>query len=185
MDEIKATVTEQLRQIQMLMYHRALFQHFMWGGSAYNRHRGQGRVLGILRMKPELSQRELTYLLNMSKQALAELLFKLEKSGYITREPSEEDKRVMYTHKWYDAIIKAILLPFFIDPAQGAEGIIELASAERVENGKLYSKGKIVKVPKRFSPASVQEELMRFSAEYLAKKRKICGETGGDAKAPD
>ena len=52
-------------------------------------------MLAILKMKPEISQKELGFLLNMSKQALAELLAKLEKSGYITREPSEEDKRVM------------------------------------------------------------------------------------------
>ena len=82
----------------------------------------------------------------------------------------------MYTHKWYDAIIKAILLPFFIDPAQGAKGIIELASAERVENGKLYSKGRVVKVPGRFGRASAQEELMGYSADYLAGKRKEIGD---------
>ena len=58
-----------------------------------NPHRGQGRVLSILKMKPEISQKELTYLLDMSKQGLAELLNKLEKKGYIKREPVEEDRR--------------------------------------------------------------------------------------------
>ncbi len=57
--------------------------------------RGQGRVLSILKMKPEISQKELLYLLDTSKQSLAELLSKLEKSGYIVREPSQEDRRVM------------------------------------------------------------------------------------------
>jgi DNA-binding MarR family transcriptional regulator len=94
MNEIKTTITEQLQQLQMLM-HRASFQGIMGGGRMHNPHRGQGRVLAILKLKPEISQKELTYLLNMSKQALAELLAKLEKSGFITREPSEEDKRVM------------------------------------------------------------------------------------------
>ncbi len=93
MGEIKTIIAEQLQQLQMLM-HRASFQGFM-GGSIHNPHRGQGRVLAILKMKPEISQKELTYLLNMSKQSLAELLAKLEKSGYITREQSEEDKRAM------------------------------------------------------------------------------------------
>jgi NAD(P)-dependent dehydrogenase (short-subunit alcohol dehydrogenase family) len=83
---------------------------------------------------------------------------------------------IMYTHRWYDAIIKAILLPFFIEPARGAAGIIELASAERVDNGKLYSRGKIVKIPKRFSRESVQEELIEFSAGYLGKKREEEGQ---------
>jgi len=93
MDEIKATVAEQLQQLQMLM-HRASFQGFM-GGRARDPRRGQGRVLAILRIKPEISQKELTELIGMSKQALAELLAKLEKSGYITRAPSEADRRVM------------------------------------------------------------------------------------------
>ena len=82
MSEIKTTVTEQLEQLQMLM-HRASFHNFMGNGMARNPLRGQGRVLAILKMKPEISQRELTYLLNMSKQSLAELLAKLEMSGHI------------------------------------------------------------------------------------------------------
>jgi DNA-binding MarR family transcriptional regulator len=62
-------------------------------GPLGNPHRGQGRVLSILKLKPEMSQKELTYLLDMSKQSLAELLNKLEKKGYIKREPVEEDRR--------------------------------------------------------------------------------------------
>ncbi len=56
--------------------------------------KGQGRVLSILKMKPEISQKELTYLLDISKQSLAELLGKLEKSEFIVRTPSKEDRRV-------------------------------------------------------------------------------------------
>ena len=91
MNEIKTTINEQLRQLQMFT-HRAAFNHF---GGSHNPHRGQGRVLALLKLKPEISQKELTYLLNMSKQAAAELIGKLEKSGYVTRTPSKEDKRVM------------------------------------------------------------------------------------------
>jgi DNA-binding MarR family transcriptional regulator len=94
MNEMKTTIFEQLQQLQMLM-HRAYFHGFMAEGRVHNPHRGQGRVLSILKLKPEINQNELTYLLGMSKQSLAELLSKLEKNGYITREPSEEDKRVM------------------------------------------------------------------------------------------
>lgn len=94
MDELKTIIIEQLQQLQMLM-HRMSFHDFMGEGSPYSPHRGQGRVLAILKMKPEISQRDLTYLLGMSKQAIAELLGKMEKSGYITREPSEDDKRVL------------------------------------------------------------------------------------------
>jgi DNA-binding MarR family transcriptional regulator len=94
MNEVKRLILEQLQQLQSLM-HRTLFRGYWGGGRSSNPYRGQGRVLAILKMKPEISQKELTYLLNMSKQSLAELLAKLERSGYIVREPSQEDKRVM------------------------------------------------------------------------------------------
>jgi len=94
MNELKIIITEQLQQLQMLM-HRALFHDFMGNNRVRNPHRGQGRVLAILKLKPEISQRDLTYLLDMSRQSVAELLTKLEKSGYITREQSEADKRIM------------------------------------------------------------------------------------------
>jgi len=57
--------------------------------------RGQGRVLAVLKMKPEISMKDLSYLLDIRHQSLNELLNKLEKSSYITRTPSETDKRSM------------------------------------------------------------------------------------------
>ncbi|MDR1807828.1 MAG: MarR family transcriptional regulator [Propionibacteriaceae bacterium] len=56
---------------------------------------GQGRVLALLKLKPELTQRELTFLMGLSRQALAELLAKLERQGLIEREPSADDRRVL------------------------------------------------------------------------------------------
>ena len=53
------------------------------------------RAMAMLKIKPEISQKDLTYLLGMSKQSIAELLLKLEKNEFITRHPSENDKRVM------------------------------------------------------------------------------------------
>ncbi|MDR1404814.1 MAG: MarR family transcriptional regulator [Candidatus Methanoplasma sp.] len=55
--------------------------------------RGQGRVLAVLKIKPTVSQKELGYLLDMSKQALAGLLKKLEEKGYIARTQSDKDRR--------------------------------------------------------------------------------------------
>jgi DNA-binding MarR family transcriptional regulator len=92
MSEMKKEILEQFIRLQGLL-HRYHTQHFMEFGPLGNPHRGQGRVLSILKMKPEMSQKELTYLLDMSKQGLAELLNKLEKKGYIKREPVEEDRR--------------------------------------------------------------------------------------------
>lgn len=94
MNKLKETVTEQLRALQILM-HKTGFGHGMGHGKGHNPHRGQGRILALLKLKPEISQKELTELLGMSKQAVAELIAKLEKSGAITRTPDEEDKRVM------------------------------------------------------------------------------------------
>lgn len=56
--------------------------------------RGQGRVLALLKAKPQTSQRELSYLLDMRPQSLSELLGKLEGKGYVTRSKSAEDARV-------------------------------------------------------------------------------------------
>jgi DNA-binding MarR family transcriptional regulator len=92
MSEIQKEILEQFMRLQGLL-HRYHTQHFMEFGPLRNPHRGQGRVLSILKMKPEISQKELTYLLDMSKQGLAELLDKLEKNGYIKRETVEEDRR--------------------------------------------------------------------------------------------
>lgn len=93
MAEIRKEVFEQFMRVQGLL-RRFLMQSFLSFGPWGNPHRGQGRVLAILKMKPEISQKELCYLLDISKQSLAEILNKLEKNGYITREKSLEDNRV-------------------------------------------------------------------------------------------
>ncbi|MDR1801042.1 MAG: MarR family transcriptional regulator [Lachnospiraceae bacterium] len=93
MNEIKTTVTDQLQRLQMLM-HRSTFYGRVSESRTHNPHMGQGRILALLKIKPEISQRDLTYLLGLSKQSIAQVLEKLEKSGYITRETSEDDKRV-------------------------------------------------------------------------------------------
>ena len=92
MSNIKKEVIVQFERMQALQ-HRYQARSFLNFGPGSNPNRGQGLVLRVLKMQPEISQKDLTYLLDMSKQSVAELLVKLEKSGYITREPSEEDRR--------------------------------------------------------------------------------------------
>lgn len=58
-------------------------------------HRGQGRILALLKLQPEISQKDLSYLLDMRPQSLGELLAKLERNDYITRAPSQADRRVL------------------------------------------------------------------------------------------
>lgn len=84
---------------EFLHLESTLHRYFAWKrpekGPHANPHRGQGRILSILKLQPTISQRELSYLLDIRPQSLAELLGKLEKAEFITRQPSEQDKRVM------------------------------------------------------------------------------------------
>jgi DNA-binding MarR family transcriptional regulator len=61
----------------------------------FDPYRGQGRVLSLLALKPEMSQREMAHILDMRRQSLGELLAKLERDGMIEREQSAEDRRMM------------------------------------------------------------------------------------------
>jgi DNA-binding MarR family transcriptional regulator len=94
MIEINFDLIEQFTRIEWL-FHRYHQQNHTQHGPMGDPRRGQGRVLAILKMKPEISQKELSYLLDMRPQSLGELLSKLEKNGYIKRTPSETDRRVM------------------------------------------------------------------------------------------
>lgn len=89
---------EKMRRMEALMHrlHRRA-RHGAEGWRA-GPHMGQGRVLTLLKMQPDISQKQLSYLLDMRPQSLSELLSKLERAGFITREPSQEDRRVMNIH---------------------------------------------------------------------------------------
>ncbi len=93
MSEGKTPISEQMERLQTLM-HRIVFHKYVSEGKpTRNPYRGQGRVLAALNAEPEISQKDLTKQLGMSKQSLAELLGKLEKNGLIRRTPSEVDRR--------------------------------------------------------------------------------------------
>ncbi|NLO85764.1 MAG: winged helix DNA-binding protein [Clostridiales bacterium] len=86
-------ILTQFRQLEHLS--RRYYGHHNRRGEGGDPNRGQGRILSILKLQPEISQRELGYLLDMRKQSLAELLSKLEAKEYIVRETSEADRRMM------------------------------------------------------------------------------------------
>ncbi|MDG0793774.1 MarR family transcriptional regulator [Cohnella ginsengisoli] len=94
MENNQSNLMEQLFRIVILLrrYQHHLLRERAGRGDPL---RGQGRVLSLLKLKPEITQKELSYLLDMRNQSLGELLGKLERSGYITRMPSEQDRRVM------------------------------------------------------------------------------------------
>lgn len=94
MNQKDTDLIEQFMRLTWL-FHRYHQQNHTHYGPMGDPRRGQGRVLAILKMKPEISQKDLSYLLDMRPQSLGEFLSKLEKNGYITRTPSETDRRVM------------------------------------------------------------------------------------------
>ena len=77
------------------LLHRYHGYNFRTYGPIGNPLKGQGRILSILKLQPEISQKDLSYLLDMRQQSLSELLKKLELKGFITRNPSKEDRRVI------------------------------------------------------------------------------------------
>lgn len=94
---MKELIYEKLLKLEWLM-RRQQTQHQTEHGAFADRTRGQGRVLALLKIQPEMSAKDLSYLLGIRQQSLNELLNKLEKNDYIERKPSEADKRVVIIH---------------------------------------------------------------------------------------
>ena len=100
MDATKAEIINQIRELNALLIQAKL--HVGRSKLAHHFHRGeldsdipelhgQGRLLGILNLNPgtsETTPRDLGYILGMSRQAVTDLLSKLEARGLIARKPS-------------------------------------------------------------------------------------------------
>ncbi|MDR0841022.1 MAG: MarR family transcriptional regulator [Christensenellaceae bacterium] len=84
-------------KLQRLMWlnRKYTWKTHMQHGPMADTSRGQGRVLAALKMQPEISTKDLAFLLGIRTQSLNELLSKLEKNEFITRAPAEADKRVV------------------------------------------------------------------------------------------
>ncbi len=81
--------------IELMTYTMQFFREHHEGPFSFeNRNRGQAIVLEILKQCEQISQKELVQMLNMQPQSASEIIKKLEKKGYITREKSVHDKRV-------------------------------------------------------------------------------------------
>ncbi|MCL2632072.1 MAG: MarR family transcriptional regulator [Coriobacteriia bacterium] len=177
MNEIKTTITEQLQQLQLLM-HRASQQKEMVGGRRLNPSRGQGRVLAVLEMKPEITQRELTYLLGMSRQSLAELLTKLEKGGLITRSQSEDDKRIM-TVKLTEEGAKAAEV---IDENTSDDmDALDCLSEEELQTFSDYL-GKLIKQYEQLFPDDAYEERRKRMEGFVSNYRHSHSDRHGGSR---
>ncbi|MCX4268549.1 MAG: MarR family transcriptional regulator [Lachnospiraceae bacterium] len=97
MDNIYTDIYEKLSTIQWLMKRRQMFSQAESGPFADST-RGQGRILAMLKIQPEITTKDLSYLLGIRQQSLNELLNKMEKCSYVERRPSEIDRRVMVVH---------------------------------------------------------------------------------------
>jgi DNA-binding MarR family transcriptional regulator len=79
-------------------YLTGLFRHALKVMSRAHHSQGhaqqaQARVLVILKEKEPMSQSELMEMLDVRSASLSEILAKLERNGFITRERSDQDKR--------------------------------------------------------------------------------------------
>jgi DNA-binding MarR family transcriptional regulator len=94
METNEQDLLEKFYQLTWLL-RRSMMGHLRDHGPMGAPYQGQGRILSLLKLKPEISQKELSHILNIRSQSLGELLAKLERSGYITRTASSVDRRGM------------------------------------------------------------------------------------------
>ena len=92
MEKANFNLTEKFIMLSRLFMQK---HHQMGTNHLHDPFRGQGRILALLKMQPEISQKKLSYLLGIRPQSMGELLTKLEQNGYIIRTPSAEDRRAM------------------------------------------------------------------------------------------
>lgn len=99
MDEKELNLTVTRKYFELSSLFMQFFRENSRGPFKFeNRHRGQGQILAIIREHGTISQKELVSRLDMRPQSASEMIQKLEKKEYITRERSQEDKRVMNIH---------------------------------------------------------------------------------------
>lgn len=86
-------------------------------------HRGQGRIMSLLRTNDGISQRALAELLHIRPPSLSEVLDKLETTGLIERRQHESDKRVSNVFM----------------TAKGRETAVEVETARRNQANEMFA----------------------------------------------
>lgn len=82
-----------MQTIGLMRYQRRLFRR--QGDIRSDPSQGQGRVLAALKLQDGISTKDLAYVLGLHPASLNETLAKLSREGYVTREQSPEDRRIM------------------------------------------------------------------------------------------
>lgn len=94
MNEQNPELFERFLRLQWLLQ-RLQFRRRAESGPMADTTRGQGRILAMLKLQDGISTKDLSYLMGIQVSSLNELLAKMDKTGYITREPSPADRRIM------------------------------------------------------------------------------------------
>ena len=91
--DVNVVLCEKLVALQHLVIRRRFA--VKGAGPVSDPTRGQGRILALLKVKDGLSTKDMSNVLDIRTSSLNEMLGKLEGKGYVVREQSEEDGRVM------------------------------------------------------------------------------------------
>lgn len=75
----------------LMRKHRSLVQNYL---NTLGLYMGQPRILFYLQDHPKISQRELSEMLETSKEATSVSVRRLEKSGFIDRQECQRDRRI-------------------------------------------------------------------------------------------
>ena len=142
---------------------------------------GQGRILTILGLKPAISQKDLIYMLGTSRQAMSELLARLEHKGYIRRDPSATDKR-MVTIRLTEAGRQAARQVRRIHHDMGADLLDCLSEAELAQFSE-YLKRIIDSAEKKLANDEFAER-RRAMREFLSLGSPTSGQTADGAINP-
>jgi DNA-binding MarR family transcriptional regulator len=93
-NDLNEQLNERFRQLIWLMGWKARRSHGR-RGPAGDPHRGQGRILAMLKLHDGIATKDLSYLLGIRTSSLNEALARMEKAELITRAPSTQDRRII------------------------------------------------------------------------------------------
>lgn len=93
--DLRGELTVRLGKVPRSLQKWHAARHRLSGNPATDNLLGQGRVLALLNARGQMRQRDMNAALGVRPQSLGELLIKLERAGYVTREPDPTDKRIL------------------------------------------------------------------------------------------
>ena len=85
---------DKLAQIQWML-HRYKIRNRSQVSPLSDPTRGQGRILTYLQLNDGISTKDLASVLGMAVSSLKQMLSKLQNAGFVIREPSRDDRRVL------------------------------------------------------------------------------------------